>query len=103
MQGLAGSPGSDSFKRLQSKCWPGLQSSQGSNGGGFVSKLIYMLAGRIHFLVGLIDLKGFSFLLGVSHRTPSIPCHVGLSIGQFKTRPLASLEQVSSKNQREQD
>lgn len=56
MPGLAGSPGSESLTRPKSKCWPGLQATQGSSGGGFVSKLIYMIVGRIWFLAGLIGL-----------------------------------------------
>lgn len=58
MHGLAGSPGSESVTRLKSKCWPELQSTQGSTGREFVSKLIYMIVGRIQCLIGLIGLWG---------------------------------------------
>lgn len=57
VHGLAGSPGSESLTRMKSKCWPGLQSTQGSTGGGFVSKLIYVVVGRIPFFTGLIGLR----------------------------------------------
>lgn len=52
--GLAGSSASGSLlTRLQSRCWLGLQSSQGSTGPGSASKLTLVLAGRIQFLLAL--------------------------------------------------
>lgn len=65
MQSIAGCPGSKSLTRVKSRCWLGLQSTEGSTGGGFVSRLIHMTIGRIQFLIGLRDQKGLSFLLGV--------------------------------------
>lgn len=103
VQGSAGSPGSESLMRLESKCWPGLQSTQGSTGGGFVSKAIYLIVGSLQFPIRLIGLKGLSFSLVVGQWPPSVPCYIVLSIGQFKMWWLASSEQASNKNRREQD
>ena len=62
VQGLTGSPGSESLMKLESKCQPGLQSTQGSNSGGFVPKNIYMIIDSLQFLMGLIGSEGIQFL-----------------------------------------
>lgn len=64
VQGLTGSPGSESLTKLESKCQPGLQATQGSNSGGFVPKTIYMIIGSLQFLIGLIGSEGIQFLAG---------------------------------------
>lgn len=91
---FAGSSGSGSLIRLQSRCQPGLQPSQGSVWGGiFTSKLTHMAVAEFSYLPNCCS-AGLTSLLAVGQRLPSVLCHMGLSIGQHTTWPLASLGQA---------
>ena len=69
----------------------GLLSSQGSTGNGSTSKLTHMVVGRIQSFV-CCWIEGLSFLLAAGWKPPSIPCHMGPSVGQLTPWQLASLE-----------
>ena len=74
--GLAGSLCSGSLISLQPRCWPRLQTSQGSDWVVPASNTTHMIIGRICFPAGSWT-EGFSS----SPVVPSILCHVGFSIG----------------------
>lgn len=98
--GLAGSFGSGSLTRLWSRYWSGLWSSQGSTWGGSISNITHVVIGRKEFLVCCWT-EGFSSLLAVGQKIPSVPCQMGLSIGQLTTQQLALLECMGSARERE--
>lgn len=80
---------SESLLRLQSSCWPELQSLQRLAGvGKSASKLIHMVVGRFMLLSGCWP-------------EASVPHYVGLSIGQLTTWQLASPQKAREKSQRE--
>lgn len=96
---LTGSSGSGPLERLPSRYWWGLQLSQGSIGEGSASKLIFVVVGRISFLLCCCT-EGISSSVSVGWRPPSVPCYVNFSIRQLETWQLASLR-VSKREVRE--
>ena len=88
--------------RLQSKCWLGIQASQGSTGERSISKFTYVIVGRIRFHVDYWT-ESLSSLLAVNWRPPLLPFPMGLSIRQFTAGQIASLEGVIEKSQRERE
>ena len=56
-----------------------------------MSKLTPAVTGRIQFLTDLWT-EGLSVSGAIVWGPPSLPCHVGLSLGQLTTEQLASSE-----------
>lgn len=75
-------------------------SSEGSTGGESTSKFTHMDIGKIKLLKGCCT-KNPSFLLPFGWKTPLVPCHMGLSTGQFVTWQLASLKMNKKESVRE--
>lgn len=88
-------------KRLQSRCWPGLGSHPRLDWGRSCFQA-HMVIGRIQILAGS-QTEVLSFLLSISQRSPSIPYHVCLSLGQLTHNTVVCFNMAACFFQSQQD